>query len=168
MGQPALAAAVAFSQAAASALGTFPFTDKWTPVTVQPASTFSIVTVAVVARFSATRFAAPNCPERAMVKQPAWAAAISSSGFVPFPFSNLVLNEYCDSAQDAALRRHRSFAGFEISLPFCRRIPFHLFLQYLLHIIQQVMGIGQRLTYFSTSNPSSFHQRHPPSSSIMG
>src|SRR5258707_1127666 len=32
--------------------------------------------------------------ETAMVKQPAWAAAISSSGFVPMPDSNRVANEY--------------------------------------------------------------------------
>src|SRR5882672_3481189 len=30
-----------------------------------------------------------------MVKQPAWAAARSSSGLVPTPFSKRVLNEYC-------------------------------------------------------------------------
>jgi hypothetical protein len=30
------------------------------------------------------------------VKHPACAAASSSSGFVPTPFSNLVLNEYCE------------------------------------------------------------------------
>src|SRR5580704_1474878 len=30
-----------------------------------------------------------------MVKQPACAAAINSSGFVPMPFSNRVENEYC-------------------------------------------------------------------------
>src|SRR5690348_10834476 len=98
IGQPALAASVALSHAALSAFGTLPLTDKWIPVTVQPASTFSMVTAAVVANRSAVRFAAPNCPDSAIVKQPAWAAAISSSGFVPFPFSNLVLNEYCDCA----------------------------------------------------------------------
>ena len=32
-----------------------------------------------------------------MVKQPAWAAAISSSGFVPTPSSKRDLNEYCVS-----------------------------------------------------------------------
>src|ERR1700730_11878930 len=36
-----------------------------------------------------------SCPESAMVKQPACAAAINSSGFVPMPFSNRVENEYC-------------------------------------------------------------------------
>jgi hypothetical protein len=30
-----------------------------------------------------------------MVKQPAWAAATSSSGLVPIPSSNRELNEYC-------------------------------------------------------------------------
>src|ERR1700694_2039733 len=33
-----------------------------------------------------------------MVKHPAWAAAINSSGFVPFSFSKRVLNEYGVSA----------------------------------------------------------------------
>src|SRR5262249_6950515 len=63
-------------------------------VTVHPASSLSNVTVAVVDNFSGVRPALPNCAESAMVKQPAWAAAISSSGFVPFPFSNRVENEY--------------------------------------------------------------------------
>ena len=39
--------------------------------------------------------ALPSCAESAIEKQPACAAAISSSGFVPFPSSNRVLNEYC-------------------------------------------------------------------------
>src|SRR2546429_9915144 len=39
--------------------------------------------------------ALPSCAESAIVKQPACAAARSSSGLVPTPFSNLVLNEYC-------------------------------------------------------------------------
>src|SRR3569833_4665396 len=36
----------------------------------------------------------PNWPESAMLKQPACAAAISSSGFVPTPFSKRVEKEY--------------------------------------------------------------------------
>src|SRR5690242_4623965 len=36
----------------------------------------------------------PNCAERAMVKHPACAAAINSSGLVPFAFSKRVENEY--------------------------------------------------------------------------
>ena len=39
--------------------------------------------------------ALPSCAESAIEKHPACAAAISSSGFVPFPSSNRVLNEYC-------------------------------------------------------------------------
>src|SRR5688572_31726938 len=46
---------------------------------------------------SGTCPAVVSWPERAMEKQPAWAAAISSSGFVPFPSSKRVLNEYCVS-----------------------------------------------------------------------
>src|SRR5580700_48319 len=41
--------------------------------------------------------ALPSSAEKAMAKHPACAAAISSSGFVPMPFSNRVLNEYCVS-----------------------------------------------------------------------
>src|SRR5205823_4361987 len=62
---------------------------------VKPASVFSNVTVAVVLMLSAVRPALPSCPESAIEKQPACAAAINSSGFVPLPSSNRVLNEYC-------------------------------------------------------------------------
>src|SRR6266540_3834776 len=43
---------------------------------------------------SAVRPACPSCPESAIEKQPACAAAINSSGFVPLPSSKRVLNEY--------------------------------------------------------------------------
>ncbi len=38
--------------------------------------------------------ALPNCPDSAMEKQPACAAAINSSGLVPLPSSKRVLKEY--------------------------------------------------------------------------
>src|SRR6266851_2683583 len=60
-----------------------------------PSPTLSSVIVQVVSSFVAVRPASPNCLERDMVKHPACAAASSSSGFVPTPFSNRVLNEYC-------------------------------------------------------------------------
>src|ERR1700680_2360261 len=60
---------------------------------VQPESSFSMVSVAVVSILDAVRLAPPNCPESAMEKQPACAAAISSSGFVPGGVSNRVLKE---------------------------------------------------------------------------
>src|SRR5215217_1300208 len=85
IGQPAFAPSVALSQAAWSAFGTLPLTSSKIFVTVQPASSFSKVTVAVVSSFSGTKPAFPNCPDKAMVKQPACAAAISSSGLVPLP-----------------------------------------------------------------------------------
>jgi hypothetical protein len=43
---------------------------------------------------SAVMPALPSCADSAMLKHPAWAAAISSSGFVPIPFSKRVLKEY--------------------------------------------------------------------------
>src|SRR5882672_4709081 len=62
---------------------------------LNPSPTLSNVIVAVVSSFSAVNPAAPSCPERAIVKQPACAAASNSSGLVPTPFSNRVLKEYC-------------------------------------------------------------------------
>src|SRR5882672_522694 len=41
--------------------------------------------------------ALPSSAENAIEKQPACAAAMSSSGFVPTPFSKRVLKEYCVS-----------------------------------------------------------------------
>jgi hypothetical protein len=41
--------------------------------------------------------ALPSSAENALEKHPACAAAMSSSGFVPTPFSDRVLNEYCAS-----------------------------------------------------------------------
>ena len=54
-----------------------------------------MVSLAWVVIDSAVMPALPSCPESAIEKQPACAAAISSSGFVPLPSSNRVLNEYC-------------------------------------------------------------------------
>jgi len=54
-----------------------------------------MVTIAVVLMLSGVSLAAPNCPEKAMEKQPACAAAMSSSGLVPMPFSKREENEYC-------------------------------------------------------------------------
>ena len=95
IGQPFLAASAAFWKAAGSAPGMRPATSRWILVTVKPASSFSSVTEAVVSRLSGVMPALPSCAERAMVKQPAWAAAINSSGLVPRPFSKRVENEYC-------------------------------------------------------------------------
>src|SRR6185369_15417184 len=60
-----------------------------------PPPTLSKLTVAIVSMLCALIPASSNCFESAIEKQPACAAAINSSGFVPVPFSNLVLNEYC-------------------------------------------------------------------------
>src|ERR1700692_598306 len=69
----------------------------WLDVIVQPDSCFSIVRVTFVLMLSGFRFAPPNCAESAIEKQAACAAAINSSGFVPGPFSNREVNEYCVS-----------------------------------------------------------------------
>src|SRR3954454_4836283 len=94
-GHPFSAASAYFWKVAASAPGTFPTTSMRLVVIVQPESSFSNDNVTVVEMLSAVRFAPPNCPDNAIEKHPACAAAISSSGLVPGAFSNRVENEYC-------------------------------------------------------------------------
>src|SRR5229473_4615743 len=94
-GQPVSAAFTAASNFALSAPGTRATRSRWLLVIAKPSGSLSSVIVAVVSSLLAVMPALPSCAERAMVKQPACAAARSSSGFVPTPFSNLVLNEYC-------------------------------------------------------------------------
>ncbi len=60
----------------------------------QPASCFSMVSVAAVLMLSGVRFVPPSCADSAIEKHAACAAAISSSGFVPGASSNRVLKEY--------------------------------------------------------------------------
>src|SRR5271170_7756981 len=96
-GQPFSAASAYFWKAAASAPGTFPTTSRWLDVIVHPESSFSIVRVTLVLILSGVRLAPPNCADSAIEKHAACAAAINSSGFVPGPFSNREVNEYCVS-----------------------------------------------------------------------
>src|SRR5215469_6734277 len=56
-----------------------------------------MVTTAVVLISSGLCSTLVSCPLSAIVKQPACAAAINSSGFVPTPFSKRVLKLYCAS-----------------------------------------------------------------------
>jgi hypothetical protein len=95
IGQPALALPASSWNFAASMPGTFAFSTRCDLVTVQPLpSTFSSETVAVASRLSGVKPAVVNWPERAIAKQPEWAAAMSSSGFVPGALSKRMLNEY--------------------------------------------------------------------------
>jgi hypothetical protein len=59
-----------------------------------PASVFLSVTIAVVLMLSGARPALPSSLDRAIEKQPACAAAISSSGLVPLACSKRVVKEY--------------------------------------------------------------------------
>ena len=59
----------------------------------KPPSTGSRWSVASVSTLSGVTPALPSSAERAIEKQPAWAAAISSSGFVPSPSSKRDWNE---------------------------------------------------------------------------
>src|SRR5947208_871954 len=60
----------------------------------KPPPTCSRDKFAVVVSRSAGKPASPSCLESAIVKQPAWAAAISSSGFVSTPSPKRERNEY--------------------------------------------------------------------------
>src|ERR1039458_10080863 len=97
IGQPALAAFAISRIFFPSAPGTFAVTSRCDSVTVGPAGSISSVTVAVAAMDSGLRPALPSSDENAIAKQPACAAAMSSSGLVPTPFSKRVLKEYCVS-----------------------------------------------------------------------
>src|SRR5215831_13714859 len=92
-GQPFSAASAYFWKVAASAPGTRPTTSRWLAVMVQPESSFSRLSVTLVLMLSGGNFAPSSCADRAMEKQAACAAAISSSGLVPGAFSNRVVNE---------------------------------------------------------------------------
>ncbi len=94
-------------------------------VTVGPVGSISNVTVAVVAMDSGLKPALPSSDENAIEKQPAWAAAINSSGFVPTPFSKRVLNEYCVSLSVPLSVEIFTLAGFQVARPDCRCFAFH-------------------------------------------
>src|SRR5690242_16446309 len=94
IGHPALASAAALSKAALLPPGMRALTSRWLSVMVKPLSVLSKVSVHCVLMLSGVMFALPSSALNAIEKHPAWAAAISSSGLVPAPLSNLVLNEY--------------------------------------------------------------------------
>src|ERR1043165_4387020 len=97
IGQPAFAPFEIVVNFAWSMPGIFAVISRCDSVTVKPASVFSMVTVAVVLMDVGVKPALPSSAENAIEKQPAWAAAMSSSGFVPTPFSKRVLKDYCVS-----------------------------------------------------------------------
>src|SRR5215831_5938754 len=93
-GHPFSAASAYFWKVAASAPGTLATTSMWLAVMVQPESSLSSDRVTVVEMSSRVRFAPPSWADSAIEKQPACAAAMSSSGLVPGAFSNRVEKEY--------------------------------------------------------------------------
>src|SRR5205809_6893949 len=83
MGQFFFAPSAAARNLAESTLGTFADTSRWIDFTDHPASVLSKSSVAFVSIDSGWYPAWPSSFERAIEKQAAWAAATSSSGFVP-------------------------------------------------------------------------------------
>ena len=92
-GQPVSAAFAALWNASSDAPGTLAVTARCDAVTLQPVSPRSSEIVAVVLSVLGTSCALPSSAASAIVKHPAWAAARSSSGFVPLPPSNRAANE---------------------------------------------------------------------------
>ena len=94
-GQPTSALCAASWNLSRSAPGIRAVTSSCEAVMVGLPSMNSNVSVALVSRLSGVMPSFPSSDESAMVKQPACAAAINSSGLVPTPDSKRVLNEYC-------------------------------------------------------------------------
>ena len=86
-GQPALAAPATSWKSASEISGTSATVRKAMPVILNPGPTGSIRTSAVVSILFGALPLAPSIRARAMEKQPAWAAPMSSSGFVPLALS---------------------------------------------------------------------------------
>ena len=92
-GHPTFAFWTAVSKASFVAPGTLAFRSRWLSVMANPSGCFSRLIAQEVSMLSAVRPACASCAESAIEKQPACAAARSSSGFVPFPSSKRVWNE---------------------------------------------------------------------------
>ena len=76
-----------------SSPGTWPRTSSRIFVILKPSPTLSMVHEALVVIRVAGVPAASSPADSAMLRQEAWAAAISSSGLVPLALSNRVANE---------------------------------------------------------------------------
>jgi len=94
MGQPFSAAFAAVWNFPGSAPGTFAATSRWIDFTVQPASVLSKFRVAFVSIRSGWYPSFSSSLYKAIEKQPACAAATSSSGFVPGVSPNRVAKLY--------------------------------------------------------------------------
>src|SRR5947207_85516 len=93
-GQPAFAASASFLNSSCDRPGTFAFSVSALEEILNPPSTCSIETTALVSRLSAGLPAPVSWNASAIVKQLACAAAINSSGLVPFSSPNRRENEY--------------------------------------------------------------------------
>ena len=92
-GQPSLVACTIFWNAALSTPGTVARVLSFIVVIVNPVACFSTVQAALVSTFVAGVPACSSATASAMLKHAASAAASSSSGFEPAPFSNREPNE---------------------------------------------------------------------------
>src|SRR5580693_6422088 len=82
-----------------------------------------MVSVTFVPMLSGVRFAPPSCAESAIEKHAACAAAINSSGFVPGPFSNRDVNEYCVSFSTPPGAEIVPFPACQVQLPLVENSP---------------------------------------------
>src|SRR5262245_10477116 len=91
IGHPAFAPSSVFVNLAGSAPGLLTRVSRWIDVTVHAPLTFSKLAVAAVSMLSGVNPSFAMKSDSAIEKHAACAAAISSSGFVPFSFSNRCL-----------------------------------------------------------------------------
>src|ERR671914_280651 len=103
-GQPFFAASATCWNSSSDTPGTLARVSSSIRVIPKPSPTLSMCTVAVVSMLSAECPACPSSKDRAIEKQPACAAAISSSGFVPSPSWKRDWNEYGPSYAPLAIR----------------------------------------------------------------
>ena len=105
--------------------GTLAFNSRWLSVIAKPSGSFSNVIVQIVSRLSAVSPASPNCAESAIVKQPACAAASSSSGLVPLPVRKSRPKRIGRAREHSAGRRDVSLPCLQITAPLSIRCTFH-------------------------------------------
>ena len=125
MGQPSLAFLASSSKVDFSMPGMVAWVLRWILVMVGPSSVVSMVTVAVVSMVLGGCSAEVSCELRAMVKQPAWAAAMSSSGLVPAAVFEAGVEAVGSVVEDVALGGEGAGTLFQVAMPNCRCAAFH-------------------------------------------
>ena len=133
-GHPSFALSAAFRKPSASSPGTQPRTVSALETIRKPASTLSKVTAALTSSFCGGFPALASPKDSAIAKQPAWAAAISSSGLV-FP----TVASLRDAHVIGSALKARLVPALTTPLPF-NRSPSHVTSARLMAAIVDLLG----------------------------